>query len=280
MISKVYLEVLRNFVVLGVLGYGAILTQSPLLFSLTLVSSVARTRRRRGGEDVTANLRTIPSIPLRLLDDDARRCIEVRGEVYMPLSGFRELNERFAGTDKKLAPNPRNAAAGSLRQKTPRSPRSGRCRSGPTASARTRASSSLRTADAAWLSAHGFPINPYAERLESIDAVAKACRDWERKRDRARLRDRRDRDQGRRPRAAARPRCAAPAAALGARVQVGADDRDHAAATRSRSASAARARSIRGRCSSPSRSAASRSRARRCTTRRTSTARRSARATT
>ena len=43
--------------------------------------------------------------------------IEVRGEVYLPLSGFRELNERLAGTNQKLAPNPRNAAAGSLRQK-------------------------------------------------------------------------------------------------------------------------------------------------------------------
>ena len=47
----------------------------------------------------------------------ARRLIEVRGEVYLPLSGFRELNERLAGTSQKLAPNPRNAAAGSLRQK-------------------------------------------------------------------------------------------------------------------------------------------------------------------
>ena len=69
------------------------------------------------GEDVTVNLRTIPSIPLRLLGDDAPPLVEVRGEVYMPLSGFRELNERLAGTEQKLAPNPRNAAAGSLRQK-------------------------------------------------------------------------------------------------------------------------------------------------------------------
>ena len=46
-----------------------------------------------------------------------RAVVEVRGEVYLPLSGFRELNERLAGTSQKLAPNPRNAAAGSLRQK-------------------------------------------------------------------------------------------------------------------------------------------------------------------
>src|SRR5207253_1118350 len=69
------------------------------------------------GEDVTPNLRTIKAIPLRMLGNDAPAVVEVRGEVYLPLSGFRELNERLAGTTQKLAPNPRNAAAGSLRQK-------------------------------------------------------------------------------------------------------------------------------------------------------------------
>src|SRR5213592_4745898 len=68
------------------------------------------------GEDVSPNIRTIKAIPLRL-EGDAPAVIEVRGEVYLPLSGFRELNERLAGTNQKLAPNPRNAAAGSLRQK-------------------------------------------------------------------------------------------------------------------------------------------------------------------
>ena len=52
-----------------------------------------------------------------MLGDDPPAVVEVRGEVYLPLSGFRELNERLAGTSQKLAPNPRNAAAGSLRQK-------------------------------------------------------------------------------------------------------------------------------------------------------------------
>src|SRR4051794_26565755 len=69
------------------------------------------------GEDVTVNLRTISTIPLRMLGADLPALVEVRGEVYMPLSGFRELNERLAGTKQKVAPNPRNAAAGSLRQK-------------------------------------------------------------------------------------------------------------------------------------------------------------------
>src|SRR5213080_1483142 len=69
------------------------------------------------GEEVTVNLRTIPSVPLKMRGDSLPRVAEVRGEVYMPLSGFRDLNERVAELGQKLAPNPRNAAAGSLRQK-------------------------------------------------------------------------------------------------------------------------------------------------------------------
>jgi DNA ligase (NAD+) len=135
------------------------------------------------GEDVTVNLRTIPSIPLQLLGDDAPAVVEVRGEVYMPLSGFRELNERLAGSEQKLAPNPRNAAAGSLRQKN----------SAITASRPlsfwaygvgvhdgVELGSHWETLQ--WLRAHGFPINPFAERLETVEAVARACRLWERKR--------------------------------------------------------------------------------------------------
>src|SRR4029453_1530074 len=69
------------------------------------------------GEDVTVNLRTIPSVPLKMRGDGHPTVAEVRGEVYMPISGFRELNARIAELGQKLAPNPRNAAAGSLRQK-------------------------------------------------------------------------------------------------------------------------------------------------------------------
>src|SRR6185369_1755035 len=54
------------------------------------------------GEDVTPNLRTIRAIPLRMMGDDAPAVLEVRGEVYLPLSGFRELNERLQGTGQKL----------------------------------------------------------------------------------------------------------------------------------------------------------------------------------
>ena len=135
------------------------------------------------GEDVTVNLRTIPSIPLRMLGKDVPSLIEVRGEVYMPLSGFRELNERLVAEDKKPTPNPRNAAAGSLRQKNPAITASRPLSFwayGVGAHEGVELSTHWETLK--WLKEHGFPINPFAERLESIEAVAKACREWERKR--------------------------------------------------------------------------------------------------
>ena len=132
------------------------------------------------GEDVTANLKTIKAIPLRMLGDDSPAVAEVRGEVYLPLSGFRELNERIAELGQKLAPNPRNAAAGSLRQKD----------SSITASRPLSiwvyglgAAEGLELGshweELEWLREHGFRTNPFAERLESIEEVAKRCREWE-----------------------------------------------------------------------------------------------------
>lgn len=69
------------------------------------------------GEDITANIRTIPSVPLKLRGDDVPELVEVRGEVYMPRDGFEQLNRRLADRGEKTFVNPRNAAAGSLRQK-------------------------------------------------------------------------------------------------------------------------------------------------------------------
>ncbi len=68
------------------------------------------------GEDITQNIRTIESIPLRLIGDDWPRRLEVRGEVYMPKAGFEQLNQRARAREEKVFVNPRNAAAGSLRQ--------------------------------------------------------------------------------------------------------------------------------------------------------------------
>jgi DNA ligase (NAD+) len=74
----------------------------------------------RTGEDVTPNLRTLDDVPERLTGDDIPELLEVRGEVYFPVAGFEKLNESLVAAGKAAFANPRNAAAGSLRQKDPR----------------------------------------------------------------------------------------------------------------------------------------------------------------
>src|SRR4051812_15427136 len=134
------------------------------------------------GEDVTPNIRTIKAVPLRM-QGDAPAVIEVRGEVYLPISGFNELNARLAGTKQKLAPNPRNAAAGSLRQKnsaiTADRPLSTWIYG---AGHREGVEFETQSGMLEWLAERGFRTNPYAERLESIEEVAAACVAWEKRR--------------------------------------------------------------------------------------------------
>jgi DNA ligase (NAD+) len=140
----------------------------------------------RLGEDVTPNVRTIKAISMRMQlaeGETSPPLLEVRGEVYLPLSGFNELNERLVAEGKKPTPNPRNAAAGSLRLKdstiTAERPLSiwvhglGH-REGLPANGHWE---SLE-----WLRAHGFRTNPYAERHETVESVAAACRAWEKRR--------------------------------------------------------------------------------------------------
>ncbi|TGN81761.1 NAD-dependent DNA ligase LigA [Streptomyces bauhiniae] len=74
----------------------------------------------RTGEDITPNVRTITDIPDRLQGDKVPDLVEIRGEVYFPMDKFLELNERLVAAGEKPFANPRNAAAGSLRQKDPR----------------------------------------------------------------------------------------------------------------------------------------------------------------
>jgi DNA ligase (NAD+) len=138
------------------------------------------------GEDVTVNLRTIKAISMRMQlqrGEQPPPLLEVRGEVYLPLSGFNELNERLIAEGKKPTPNPRNAAAGSLRQKdsaiTARRPlaiwihglghREGLPADGHWESLQ-------------WLREHGFRTNPFAEPHDSVESVARACTEWEKKR--------------------------------------------------------------------------------------------------
>jgi DNA ligase (NAD+) len=138
------------------------------------------------GEDVTPNLRTIKSIPLTMRASDGEpppATLEVRGEVYMSLEAWRRLTESQLAQDKKPSPNPRNAAAGSLRQLNPNITAKrelsiwvygvGR---------RDGLEPATHWETLEWLRDHGFRTNPFAQRLDSIDDVAKACRDWERRR--------------------------------------------------------------------------------------------------
>jgi DNA ligase (NAD+) len=133
------------------------------------------------GEDVTPNLRTIGAIPLQMLGNDLPPQLEVRGEVYMPLSGFRESNERLVADEKATWPNPRNAAAGSLRQKDPSITASRPLSIWIYGTGHREGLDHLGTHSETlqWLRERGFRTNPYAERIESIEEVAAACAEWE-----------------------------------------------------------------------------------------------------
>jgi DNA ligase (NAD+) len=74
----------------------------------------------RTGEDITANVRTVRSVPQRLQVKDPPAYLEVRGEIYLPVMAFERLNEELLTSDKRPFANPRNGAAGSLRQKDPK----------------------------------------------------------------------------------------------------------------------------------------------------------------
>ncbi|MBB3183767.1 DNA ligase (NAD+) [Halomonas fontilapidosi] len=91
-----------------------------LVFEQGMLVSGATRGDGRTGEGITSNLRTLRSIPLKLRGDDPPELLEVRGEVIMSHAGFEMLNERGRESDGKVFANPRNAAAGSLRQLDPR----------------------------------------------------------------------------------------------------------------------------------------------------------------
>jgi DNA ligase (NAD+) len=133
------------------------------------------------GEDVTHNLRTIGTIPLTL--HDAPPLVEVRGEVYMSLDDFTALNERRAEAGESTFMNPRNSAAGTIRQLDP-------------ADAAKRPLSfwayQVGVSDGLaferhsqaldWLRAHDFPVNPDIKLLDSEEQVVEQCLAWQQRR--------------------------------------------------------------------------------------------------
>lgn len=135
------------------------------------------------GEDVTRNLRTIRSIPLTMRlapGEEPPPLLEVRGEIYLPLEGFKRLNEQLKAEGRKPSPNARNAAAGSLHQLDSRITASRPLAIwvyGIGASEGLRLETHWQALG--WLREHGFRVNPGAERHESIESVLAACEEWE-----------------------------------------------------------------------------------------------------
>ena len=133
------------------------------------------------GEDVTHNLRTIAQIPLQI--DDAPPLLEVRGEVYMSLPDFAALNERLTAAGESTFMNPRNTAAGTIRQLDPalaaRRPLSMLAYSvGVVEGLELRG----QWEALGWLRAHGFNVNSEIVVLDDEDAVVEKCLEWQRRR--------------------------------------------------------------------------------------------------
>ena len=132
----------------------------------------------RTGEDVTPNLRTIDAIPLRLREQAS---VEARGEVYLKKSDFEALNRRRENDGLALFANPRNAAAGGVRQLDPKLTRERKLSffayslDGARTQTQWESLQQLKTL--------GFPVNPNIKRCKTIDDVIAYCKTWEEQRD-------------------------------------------------------------------------------------------------
>jgi DNA ligase (NAD+) len=158
-----------------------------LAISLVYRDGVLETGATRGngevGEDVTHNLRTIPSIPLRIDGDDVPALLEVRGEVYMALADFAALNERRAEQGLSTFMNPRNSAAGTIRQLDPKLTASRPLSMWCYGVGVTEGISFASHWDALqWLKGHGFRVNDDVARVTTEDDVVARCRAWEERR--------------------------------------------------------------------------------------------------
>ncbi len=168
-------------------GFSCELKIDGLAVSLTYeAGSFARAATRGDGvtgEDITANVRTIDAIPLQL-DGDPPALLEIRGEIYMPLSAFEELNRTQAEAGERPFVNPRNTAAGSVRQKDPAVTSSRRLsiwvyqvgfvEGGP--------QFETHSAQMEWLRDLGLRVNPSNRTLRSGDEVEAYVREAEAKR--------------------------------------------------------------------------------------------------
>ncbi len=145
----------------------------------------------RVGEDVSENVRTIAAVPKQLAGPDGARTtdsterlpslLEVRGEVFMPTEAFEALNRQRGECGLTLFANPRNSAAGSLRQKDS-SVTAGRelsFLSYQLGAMEGGSSFSSHSESLAFLAECGFPVNPEIRRVDTLDAVLQFCRHWQ-----------------------------------------------------------------------------------------------------
>ncbi|MFM7320929.1 MAG: NAD-dependent DNA ligase LigA, partial [Armatimonadota bacterium] len=164
-------------------AYSCELKLDGLAVSLTYESGVLVQGATRGdgttGEDITANLRTVRGIPLRLAGENPPAVLEVRGEVYLTHGEFARINSERESSGEPTFANPRNAAAGSLRQLDPRITASRRLAAafyavGESSGWSATTQSGLLGSLGEW----GFPTNPHQVRVTDIDGVKAHVESW------------------------------------------------------------------------------------------------------
>ena len=135
----------------------------------------------RVGEDITINVATIANIPQSLELDKPPEMLEVRGEIFMPLSSFEKLNEIQAQSDDRLFANPRNAAAGSLRQKDPEVTRQRNLDFFAYQLANSEGAPEIRNHSEAlaYLRSAGIPCQEASRKLDSLEEVYNFCLHWQ-----------------------------------------------------------------------------------------------------
>ena len=159
-------------------GYSAELKIDGAAVSLTYRDGVLETGATRGngtvGEIVTANLRTIREIPLRLRGNGWPTLVEVRGEVYMPFTAFEKMNEARVAAGEPVFANPRNSAAGALRQLDPEISRARPLRFFAYAASAVEGALPVRhqTDVLQSLRGWGLPIAPHCRKCDTLDEVA------------------------------------------------------------------------------------------------------------
>jgi DNA ligase (NAD+) len=154
-----------------------------LTYEAGVLTQAATRGDGRTGEDITANVRTVKAIPRRLKVDDPPSVIEVRGEVYLPVKAFEQLNEELTETGKHAFANPRNAAAGSLRQKDPNVTKSRPLQMWVHSFGAAEGisfDSHLGFLD--WASSAGLPVPETTEEESDLGGVLRFLRGWTKKR--------------------------------------------------------------------------------------------------